>query len=103
MLAIEKIDFIIKTLKWSDKRFSKKFYLKKDSLEKWRSKEVFPMEKDVKNICKYFHLEINDFLDDSRIIFLKNTDKFCNFSLNDDEVVNEDYPQEDNSRYEEKD
>ncbi len=102
MLTIEKIDFIIKTLKWSDKRFSRKFYLRKDDLNKWREKKTTPMEKDVKNICKYFHLDTKQFLDDNRIIFLKNTDKFCNFSLNEDEVVSEDYPREDNSRYEEK-
>ncbi len=102
MTAIEKIDFIIKTTKWSDRRFTKKFYLKKDSLEKWRNKEIEPMEKDVRNICKYFHLEISDFLDANKIIFLKNTDKFCNFSLNEEEVVSEDYPNEDNARYEEK-
>ena len=77
MTTIEKIDFIIKTTKWSDRRFQKKFYLKKNSLEKWRNKEVEPMENDVRNICKYFHLEIKDFLDANKIIFLKNTDKFC--------------------------
>lgn len=103
MTTIEKIDFIIKTTKWSDRRFQKKFYLKKDSLEKWRSKEVIPNENDVRNICKYFHLEIKDFLDDSKNIFLKDTEKFCNFSLNEEDVVFEDYPHEDNARYEEKD
>ena len=103
MTAIEKIDFIIDTTKWSDRRFQKKFYLKKDSLEKWRNSEVLISEKDVKNICKYFRLDINDFLDESKKIFLKDTDKFCNFSLNDQNVVDEDYPNEDNSRYEEKD
>lgn len=103
MTTIEKIDFIMKTLKWSEKRFSKKFYLHKDALTKWRNHEVDPTEKDVKNICKYFHLEVNEFLDNERIIFLKNTDKFCNFSLNEEEVISEDYPFEDNSRYEEKD
>ena len=102
MTTIEKIDFIIKTTKWSDRRFQKKFYLKKNSLEKWRNKEVEPMENDVRNICKYFHLEIKDFLDANKIIFLKNTDKFCNFSLNDEDVVFEDFPREDNARYEEK-
>ena len=103
MTAIEKIDFIIKTLKWSEKRFTKKFYLKKDSLEKWRSKEVSPNEADVKNICKYFHLNTQDFLNEERIIFLKNADKFCNFSMNEEEAVPEDFPREDNFRYEEKD
>lgn len=103
MTALEKIEFILKTLKWSEKRFTKKFYLKPNSLENWRSKTTKPNENDVRNICKYFHLNVNDFLNDERIIFLKNSDKFCNFSMDDENTVSEDYPREDNSRYEEKD
>ena len=52
MRTIEKIDFIIKTTKWSEKRFIRKFYLPKDTLDKWHGGAEIT-EKDVKNICKY--------------------------------------------------
>ena len=102
MKTIEKIDFIIKTTKWSKRRFTKKFYLPKDALDKWYAGEE-PKENDVRNICKYFRLDIKDFLNDNLNIFLMCTDKFCVFSLHDDEIgVPEDFPMEDNARYEEK-
>ncbi len=103
MTALEKIEFILKTLKWSEKRFTRKFYLKSDSLENWRNGNNIPNESDVKNICKYFKLNIKDFLNEDRVIFLKNSDKFCSFSMNEESTVPEDFPREDNSRYEEKD
>ena len=103
MTALEKVEFIIKTLKWSEKRFTRKFYLKSDSLENWRHGNSAPNESDVKNICKYFHLNTKDFLNNDRIIFLKNADKFCNFSMDEENTISEDFPKEDNSRYEEKD
>lgn len=103
MRTIEKIDFIIKTTKWSEKRFIRKFYLPKDALDKWHGGAEIT-EKDVKNICKYFRLEPKDFLDDSLNIFLKSTERFCVFSLHEEEITSlEDYPHEDNARYEEKD
>ena len=103
MRTIEKIDFIIKTTKWSEKRFCRKLFLPKDALDRWHNGEEFT-KKDVLNICKYFRLDVDEFLDDSRNIFLKSTEKFCIFSLNDEEIENlEDYPHEDNARYEEKD
>lgn len=103
MKAIEKIDFIIKTTKWSKRRFTKKFYLAKDALDRWYAGDE-PDENDVKNICKYFRLSPQDFLNDNLNIFLKSTDKFCVFSLDDNDISSpEDYPREDNARYEEKD
>ena len=103
MTTIEKIDFIIKTTRWSEKRFIRKFFLSKDSLDRWHLGEKIN-DKDVHNICKYFKLDPKDFLDDSKNIFLKSTIKFCEFSLNEDEIgILEDYPHEDNARYEEKD
>ena len=103
MTTIEKIDFIIKTTRWSEKRFIRKFFLVKDALDQWHS-GVKIEEKDLTNICKYFRLDPKDFLDDSKNIFLKSTNKFCEFSLNEEEIeVLEDYPHEDNARYEEKD
>ena len=103
MTTIEKIDFIIKTTKWSKKRFTKKFYLKKDALDRWYAGEKIE-DKDVRNICKYFRLDVKDFLNDELNIFLKSTEKFCEFSLNDAEIKSpEDIAREDNSRYEERD
>ena len=103
MRTIEKIDFIIKTTKWSEKRFSRKLFLPKDALDRWHLGEEIT-KKDVTNICKYFRLDPDEFLDDSKNIFLKSTEKFCIFSLNEEEIsCLEDYPPEDNARYEEKD
>lgn len=103
MTTIEKIDFIIKTTRWSEKRFIRKFFLAKDALDQWHAGTKIE-EKDLTNICKYFRLDPKDFLDDSKNIFLKSTNKFCEFSLNEEEIeVLEDYPHEDNARYEEKD
>ena len=103
MITIEKIDFILKTTRWSEKRFARKFFLQKDALDRWHLGEDIH-EKDVQNICKYFRLDPKDFLDDTKNIFLKSTNKFCEFSLNEEEIENpEDYPHEDNARYEERD
>ena len=109
MTVVEKVDYLIKKLDLTEKEFSRKYRIRKNIIKKWRSGEAKPKPENVKFLCEKFDLSVEDFLDEDSTLDMHNyfanehrvVSKAGNQKKNN--VVSEDYPQEDNSRYEEKD
>lgn len=108
MTVIEKVDYLIKYLDLTERQFSKKFRIRKNIIQKWRKGEASPKPENVKYLCAKFDLSVSDFLDDSSSIDVKNcyaNEHKCvrRYEENNDNAVSEDFPPEDNFRYEERD
>lgn len=108
MTVIEKIDYLIKYLDIPERVFAKKFRIRKNIIKKWRLGQAVPKPENVNYLCEQFDLSTQDFLDESSSINIKGCyadEHKCvrKISTLAQEGLNEDYPNEDNSRYEEKD
>jgi len=107
MVFLEKIAFIQKSLHLNDYAFCTHYRIKISYLKKWKKGLLKPTVDDVKWVCNYFHLDAEDFLDDSSTLSKKVIDGEhpCKTKPLEEKanVIYEDYAREDNSRYEEKD
>lgn len=108
MTVVEKVDYLIKRLDLSEKQFAKKFRIRKNVISKWRQGSLSPKPENVKYLCEKFGFAINDFLDDNSTLDLEDSKNnkhviLGNVKEHSEFAVSEDYPHEDNSRYEEKD
>ncbi len=108
MTVIEKVDYLIKHLDLNEKQFAKKFRIRKNVISKWRAGALSPKPENIKYLCEKFGFELNDFLDDNSTLDFKDSNKNKHVILgikkvHNESAVSEDYPHEDNSRYEEKD
>ena len=108
MTVVEKVDYLIKRLDLTEKEFSKKYRIRKNIIKKWRSGEATPKPENVRYLCDKFGLSIEDFLDNDstldRAAFANEHRVVGKVDPKKKTVlIHEDYPQEDNSRYEEKD
>ncbi len=108
MTVIEKIDYLIKYLDLSERKFSKVYRIRKNIIKKWRLGQAIPKPENVKYLCEQFNLSVQDFLDDNSSINVQGCyadEHKCvgQISPNPVEGISEDYPVEDNFRYEEKD
>jgi len=107
MVFLEKVAFIQKSLHLNDYAFCTRFRIKISYLKKWRKGLLSPTLDDVKWVCNYFHLDENDFLDDSSTLSKKveKDEHPCKVKPIDEKpnTIYEEYVREDNSRYEEKD
>lgn len=108
MTVVEKVDYLIKKLDLNEKEFSRKYRIRKNIIKKWRSGEAKPKPENVKFLCEKFGLSVDDFLDEDSTLDMNN--HFANehrivgkAKASKSEAASEDYPHEDNSRYEEKD
>lgn len=109
MTVVEKVDFLIKKLDLTEKEFSRKYRIRKNIIKKWRTGEAQPKPENVRYLCDKFGLSVEDFLDSDSSLDMHN--HFANehkvvskmTSSKKKAAISEDYPHEDNSRYEEKD
>ena len=107
MKFLEKVAFIEKSLHLNDYAFCTRYRIKISNLKKWRKGLLKPTVEDIRWVCNYFHLDANDFLDDSSTLS-KTVNEGEHPCLTKPEVekpntIYEDFVREDNSRYEEKD
>ena len=65
MKFLEKLAFIQGKLHLNDYAFCTRFRIKISVLKKWKRGQLSPTADDIKWVCNYFHLDANDFLDDS--------------------------------------
>ena len=107
MTVLEKFEFLIKLRGMSEHKFLAKYHVHFALVKRMRA-GYEPQEADVKKICKIFNFDIKDFLDPTSS--LSQTLKPGEHTIKravpikvPEDVVLEDYPHEDNSRYEEKD
>ena len=107
MVFLEKISFIQNKLHLNDYAFCTRFRIKISYLKKWRKGLLKPSSEDVKWVCNHFHLDANDFLDDTSTLSEKvnKGEHPCKTKPVEEKpnTIYEDYVREDNSRYEEKD
>ena len=107
MNVLEKLEYLVKSYGLSEHKFLQKYHAHYGLMKKLRS--GYKAEaKDVKKLCKILDFDVADFLDESSSVSskLKEGEHFVKkaspTSIPLDAVL-EDYPREDNSRYEEKD
>lgn len=108
MTVVEKVDYLLKHLQLSERQFSAKYRIRKSAIKKWRSGEELPKPENVKYLCQKLNFSVADFLDDNSTLDTKGgyADEhviLTSLSSAKDDVVSEDFPREDNFRYEEKD
>jgi len=108
MTVVEKVDYLIKYLDLPEWKFAKKYRIRKNVIRKWRNGEALPKPENVKYLCEKFGLSIEDFLDDNSSIDIRGcyADEhriLGKIKKEEHNGISEDYPHEDNFRYEEKD
>ncbi len=108
MTVIEKVDYLLKCLDLSERQFAKKYRIRKNIITKWREGQATPKRENVAYLCDKFNLSVEDFLDDNSTLDIsaKYADEhkiLGKIKLNESTFNNEDFPNEDNARYEEKD
>lgn len=109
MTVIQKVDYFIKKLGISEKEFAYLFRIRKNIIAKWRKGEAEPKPENVQYLCDQMGFSVTDFLDNSST--LDESMKFADEHMilgkyndqKDSDAPSEDFPKEDNSRYEEKD
>lgn len=100
MTTLEKINYLRLSTNLSERKFCKKYSIKFSQYKKWEKNLKNPSATEIGFLCEQFNLNIDEFLDDK--IDIKNVSKYKKEDT-DGHVIYEDYPNEDNSRYEEKD
>ena len=109
MTVIQKINYLEKSLDVTDRKFAKDYHIPYLLLKKWKSGKATPKAKDLAYLCEQFGLSLPDFMDDNSSIAYgkKYADEHdCLAKINQKKPVSliyEDYPREDNGRYEEVD
>lgn len=107
MTVLEKLEFLAKSYGLTEHKFLQKVHAHYGLMKKLRAGYV-AQASDVKKLCKILDFDINDFLDNSSSVSHKLKDgehfvkKASPVNIPKDAIL-EDYPPEDNSRYEEKD
>lgn len=107
MKFLEKIAFIQNKLHFSDYTFCTRYRIKISVFKKWKKGLLKPTKEELKWLCSYFNLDVDDFLDDSSTLSkdVKEGEHPCAAVPREEKpnAVYEDITREDNSRYEEKD
>lgn len=107
MTVLEKLEFLAKSFGLTEHKFLQKYHAHFGLMKKLRN-GYKPQPLDVKKLCKILDFDVEDFLDESSSIGYKLKDgehfvKKASPQKMPKHPVYEDYPHEDNSRYEEKD
>lgn len=107
MTVLEKFEYLVKSYGLNEHKTLAKFHVHFGLMKKLRAGYV-AQPSDVKKLCKILNFDVDDFLDSSSSIASKPKDgehviKKALQQETPSYVVSEDYPHEDNSRYEEKD
>lgn len=107
MTVIEKLEFLAKSYGLSEHKFLARFHTHFGLMKKLRNgHEANP--NDVKKLCKELNFDVEDFLDSKSTVSSEIKDgehmiKMAKIEVIPAGVAPEDYPHEDNGRYEEKD
>jgi len=107
MTVLEKLEFLAKSYGLSEHKFLQKCHVHYGLMKKIRNGYKVSA-KDVKKLCKILDFDVNDFIDESSSLKheLKEGEHFIKKASPTNipaHAVLEDFPHEDNSRYEEKD
>jgi len=107
MTLKNKIDFIQARTGLGDKKFCKEYGISLPILWQIRKDLYKPEKSELAFLCKKLNLDLDDFMDDSssvKIVNLEPGEHTCKLAnVQEDSDIYEDFPQESNDRYEEKD
>ena len=109
MTVLEKVSFLQKSYNLNDRAFCSRFRIKYGLLKHWKDGLVVPEAKYLFYLCCELELDIDDFMSENSTLSketMKANEHICKVHKKNKEVdseVLEDFPREDNSRYEEKD
>ena len=109
MKPIEKVLFLQKSYNLNDRTFCSRFRIKYGMLKKWKEGKTEPESKYLFYLCCELELDINDFMSNDSTLSkdnMKPGEHLCGSHRKNkpsETAVLEDFPREDNSRYEEKD
>ena len=109
MKPIEKVLFLQKSYNLNDRSFCSRFRIKYGLFKRWKDGSVEPESKHLFYLCCELELDVNDFMSNTSTLSkenMKENEHLCAVhkkNKNIDSEVLEDFPREDNSRYEEKD
>ena len=107
MTVLEKLEFLAKSYGLTEHKFLQKYHAHYGLMKRIRlGYKAEP--RDVKKLCKILDFDVEDFLSDSSSVSsqLKAGEHFVKKATPQvvpENAISEDYPPEDNSRYEEKD
>lgn len=107
MTVLEKLEFLAKSFGLTEHKFLQKYHAHYGLMKRIRlGYKTEP--RDVKKLCRILDFDVEDFLDDSSSVSseLKEGEHFVKKAtplVEPAHAISEDYPPEDNSRYEEKD
>ena len=107
MTVLEKLEFLAKSFGLTEHKFLQKYHAHYGLMKRIRG-GYQPVESDIKKLCHILDFDIKDFLDDKSSVSdkLKEGEHFIKKASSIDyskPLIYEDYPREDNARYEEKD
>lgn len=109
MTVLEKVLFLQKSYNLNDRSFCSRFRIKYGILKKWKDKVLEPESKYLFYMCCELELDADDFMSSSSTLskeLMKDGEHICKTHKKEKKVnseILEDFPREDNSRYEEKD
>lgn len=109
MKPLEKVLFLQKSYNLNDRAFCSRFRIKYGMLKKWKEQKVEPEQKYLFYLCCELELDVDDFMSNNSTLSkanMKSDEHLCAVHKKNkvvDSEVLEDFPREDNSRYEEKD
>lgn len=106
MTVVEKIDFLIKSVNRNEASFSLKYRIRKHAISKWRNNTSEPKAFNVAFLCQKFGFDVDDFLDPTSSLDANNlrpNEHMIKSAKKNQDGRDEDYPPEDNARYEERD
>lgn len=109
MKVVEKIKCLQNSLNLKNYKFAHKYHMSYFRLIRWYKGKSVPSKNELSFLCKKFNISLDDFMNESlHMSAVKPTEehyeeKTKNGTSLDGHVIYEDFPREDNSRYEEKD
>lgn len=111
MLVSSKILNVRLSMNLDQKRFGTHFRQSLKTIQNWENGYVIPTRKDLKNISRYTRISLDIFFDknksincvDGKLIVSDDPNGENETMITNNDTILEDYPREDNARYEERD
>lgn len=108
MKVLNKIIFLQKSVNLPDRQFAKRYRIKLNSYKLWKIFKIEPDKEAIRYLVDSFNLDLEDFMNGNSTL-LPNIEahehqcKMKDSTVEDKNLIYEDFAREENGRYEEKD